>query len=1200
MSCSDKDIIAPGTTIADFRIESLVGRGAMAAVYRALQVNLERPVALKVLPHEFATDKEFVERFFNEARAAAALSHPNIVQAYDAGITDDNICYFAMEFVEGENLLDKVERDGPLPCVMALQVMLDMARALAYGWHAQRLNHGDLKPANIMINQRGETKLADFGLAKLGDLEFDGDGIMLTPLYAAPELIQWRQEKNDCRADIYSFGATLYHLLTGDPPFPGDDPEDVMDQQVYSPLTPVIERSPQTSKAVSALVDRLLAKAPDQRPQSWDEVIQRLDALLRKSIRGSGLAVAAPAANAQEAPKIFIKSRAANSADETAPKKNNKSGGIFVAVFIALLLAANLLGLVLYWLFTGRDDDPPEPPLPPESTTTIEHPDPPATGGLTEAIPLLFDDGEPDPLEPLPPVADHDRPDELPQAPAEPEPPRPGEAGPDPPPTDQTIAAGSTADDQAIEPGRRQLIGDRYTELIYDLSRFSHLPGRDLQRLRENLEQWLQMYPEPTPEREKASFLLESVLPAVPDLIPAIVAHRHHFQGMTLPGFESRRIRTLDHDGVLLALQIDGSPGHIAHRIAWSELSHPAYYLAFVRRILAEHEMALEEKVPYLAFLTLAGSESAIRAAMEHFPPSQEARTWRRLLHDIQHAEINWRALQTWRQAESAYREGAWTTAHRRLRELRDEPNFVLTRYRQEIEAMEQETVRLVPARQAADLVDAALAAMSENPADSLLALAVAEARYGKLDYSERHTVARIRERALQHLTEERRRSDQEILSFWHLPPFVAPSGFDSEPYAWALTRHRQFVEDGQAPQIFNSLQNAYAGLAWLEAGFDSQARSRLEWLDPAEVRNLPRHHLAAFIFARQVLAWRHLARPPNNQSAVRRLVELAEDIPERRQKAIVFSLALQSAILSGHIDLEPELWPQPRDLWTEGARRELKPYILLNLGWLAETGRERRLRVLADELSANRELLADAGFLDREWLAIKTLVDHLLEGKETPEDFPADSLEALPAAAFRLFYLALTESATAESLETAQHNRLATLASASNGPLAALTWLDWLSWRLAQKIRSGRFEAATSLLDHALHLKRPELDCHYPELLLLKAGVELLDGRPTAARDTLEHLQWTTVASPTQSRLATYTPGSPTEPLTVPQNGLEDNDFWPIWLDLAAQAARPNWAAARDLAESLRRIAHYRRHRRLAAALFEYASAAESSLADQ
>ncbi len=357
MTNNDKYLLPEGTVISEFRLESLIGRGAMAAVYRALQINLDRTVAVKILPAEFANDKDFVERFFNEARAAAALSHSNIVQAYDAGITDNNICYFAMEFVNGENLQDKIDREGPMSTKTALHILLDMAKALAYGWQTQRLKHGDLKPANIMLNERGEAKLADFGLAKIGEGGFEGDGIMLTPLYAAPEMIIGENIKDGCQSDIYSFGATFYHLLTGTPPFPGEDPEAVMDKQVYSHLTPVIECNQKVPLPVSEAVDRLLEKNPERRPQTWEEVINSANKLLRSQIRGLALS-ANQSPSAQSTVLHEIKARTSTSTknrdeQEVQPKKTKTKK---TRLLIILLLAAIVLGAWLVWSYQEEND----------------------------------------------------------------------------------------------------------------------------------------------------------------------------------------------------------------------------------------------------------------------------------------------------------------------------------------------------------------------------------------------------------------------------------------------------------------------------------------------------------------------------------------------------------------------------------------------------------------------------------------------------------------------------------------------------------------------------------------------------------------------------------------------------------------------------------------------------------------------------
>ena len=147
--------IAPGTVLTGnykYQIISEIGRGAMAVVYLAKQIDLERPVAIKVLSAELAANTSFVLRFFNEVRTAAALSHPNIIQAYDAGIANEDIYYFAMEYVKGETLLQRLLREGRLEVVTALKYATEIARALNYGWQSQRLTHVDIKPENIMVN----------------------------------------------------------------------------------------------------------------------------------------------------------------------------------------------------------------------------------------------------------------------------------------------------------------------------------------------------------------------------------------------------------------------------------------------------------------------------------------------------------------------------------------------------------------------------------------------------------------------------------------------------------------------------------------------------------------------------------------------------------------------------------------------------------------------------------------------------------------------------------------------------------------------------------------------------------------------------------------------------------------------------------------------------------------------------------------
>ncbi len=271
--------LSAGTLINGFLLESKIGQGGMGVVYKAKQLNLERFVALKILSDELAKDADFVERFFREARAAASLSHPNIVQVYDAGSAEGGIYYFAMELIEGETLETKIFRDGVISPKDALNISLKIAQALEYAWDKQKLSHGDIKPENIMLNSSGGVKLADLGLAKTQheDKALKDGGIMATPLYAPPELIAGDTYRIDFKSDMYSFGATLYNMLAGTPPFNDPSTEVVLKKHLNERPKPLSEFNLELNPAITKIVDSLLMKNPEDRPSSWKEVIKSIE-----------------------------------------------------------------------------------------------------------------------------------------------------------------------------------------------------------------------------------------------------------------------------------------------------------------------------------------------------------------------------------------------------------------------------------------------------------------------------------------------------------------------------------------------------------------------------------------------------------------------------------------------------------------------------------------------------------------------------------------------------------------------------------------------------------------------------------------------------------------------------------------------------------------------------------------------------------
>ena len=273
--------IAPSTIIAGFKIIKEIGRGSNGVVYLAEQTSLDRQVALKILPDAKAEDPKFVKDFLKEARAVARLNHNNIIQVYDAGVTGNGIYFLAMELVSGKSIEDILLSKGALKPKNAVKIMLELAKALEYSWRKEQLFHGDIKPDNVMIRKDGQTKLADFGLAKT-IFDEKSEQIMATPMYAPPEVIRAEHKKINFKSDMYSFGVTFYEMLYGAPPFNEGDCQKVMSMHLRKRHTPLLELIPELDRPLSDLIDKLLKKDPRQRPASWADIVKILEAIQAK------------------------------------------------------------------------------------------------------------------------------------------------------------------------------------------------------------------------------------------------------------------------------------------------------------------------------------------------------------------------------------------------------------------------------------------------------------------------------------------------------------------------------------------------------------------------------------------------------------------------------------------------------------------------------------------------------------------------------------------------------------------------------------------------------------------------------------------------------------------------------------------------------------------------------------------------------
>lgn len=275
-----KEQKAAAHRIPGYKILGKLGSGAMAIVYQAKQLSLNRMVAIKVLPKRFSENPEYVERFYKEGQAAAKLNHTNIVQAYDVGQAG-GYSYFVMEYVEGKTLYDDLSAGKVYSEKEAVDIIIQVAHALAHA-HTRGLIHRDVKPKNIMTTTNGKVKLADMGLAReTADIEAaqsEAGKAYGTPYYIAPEQIRGEVDI-DGRADIYGLGATFYHMVTGRVPFMADDPSDVMRKHLRDPLVPPDHINTSLSAGVSEVIEIMMAKKKRNRYKDVEELLADLEAI---------------------------------------------------------------------------------------------------------------------------------------------------------------------------------------------------------------------------------------------------------------------------------------------------------------------------------------------------------------------------------------------------------------------------------------------------------------------------------------------------------------------------------------------------------------------------------------------------------------------------------------------------------------------------------------------------------------------------------------------------------------------------------------------------------------------------------------------------------------------------------------------------------------------------------------------------------
>jgi serine/threonine-protein kinase len=263
-----------------YEIISILGKGAMGVVYKARQISLDRTVAVKVLPRHLAQNEEFLERFYREAKAVAKLRHENIISGIDVAEAG-GLHYFVMEHVDGITLYQKMHLEGGIGIPQAASVMAQIARALEYA-HSSGIIHRDVKPDNIMLSSEGVAKLCDLGLAK--DLTIEGiaatgkaEG---TPFYISPEQVLGGADV-DHRTDIYSLGATFYHVLSGRPPFTGANVQEIMRKHLDERPAPLREIRPEIPEGYALIIEKMMAREMESRYESMEEALEDIDRVER-------------------------------------------------------------------------------------------------------------------------------------------------------------------------------------------------------------------------------------------------------------------------------------------------------------------------------------------------------------------------------------------------------------------------------------------------------------------------------------------------------------------------------------------------------------------------------------------------------------------------------------------------------------------------------------------------------------------------------------------------------------------------------------------------------------------------------------------------------------------------------------------------------------------------------------------------------
>jgi serine/threonine protein kinase len=1187
--------IVPGFEIAGYRIEHELGRGAMAVVYRAIQLNLERPVALKVLSPELAENSEFVGRFFNEARAAAALSHANIIQAYDAGLAEGNIHYFAMEFVEGETVQTRITREGPIPVRTTLRMAIDIADALNYGWQRQKLTHGDIKPDNIMVNTDGETKLADFGLAKVEGHDFAGSDVMLTPLYASPEAIRGELVKGDCRGDIYSFGATLYHMMAGRPPFPGHETEVVLEKHLNDELTPLSSLVEGLPQGVSDFIGQMLEKDASKRPQCWKDVLKELHVLAKG---GHG------------PPPKKLKVHRESMRQVAAHPPRPKTGP---SVLVPLLVVGALLAIggAVYVTFlrpsaNGMEKPPENQQDQPGLVEAAAQTDPAAgaddapgeaaTGEPTEQEKaqeqvqqlwrdlqdkLKTFDGDPakcvSALETF--EAEHreaylppefaDRLKEYREAanaaPDEAE--EPDEPALEPtentkPPPELATTAPEAPRPRDLPQSQENQRKDAYTLLCGNLRSLRYRPGMSLEPLAQQTTAWLKAFPEDSDEKLIVELIAEDVLTGLNECVPRLLANKAALIGkpiprlkgneLGIPGLKGKELSVQDLSATQLELLEATKHGPLRHPVPWEDIRDPLPLLGLCFHAFGGKDATLREREPFLAMALISRDDGWWRAAIANLPVSPRLRYWERLREDFMKVPEEYAALGSWVAARRAFLAGSEDTrAYQLARDLRGSHTDVAQRHRPEIEYIEEVAGQSVPEVQAGKLVREAQEKLPAAPFAALQMLNTVQARFGRVSFPEGRQLNDIRFKALEAI--ERPQRLQRMIDKTPQLAFCAQlTGNWGTPPHTAIIAYQDVSQRGDLTDPQKAMLPYAQLIALVELGDWDAARKRLPHCPPTGVPAGMPEFAACAAFASGLAGERfpESALPVDAMATIR---QITTNGGMRAPSRVQLATLLCDYALSTHRCDEPEESLVLARLVEPVARPAMKgPFALASLAVHLEAGRAQQAESVLRELGTVEAARAAHRLTPANGELLLSLANFVANGAP----IPAKQLE-LPYPNYEHF-LRLTVSALCTRPEAASEAVEALVKdlpphASGLGPVGGSALYDLTLLRAAIALQAGDLDRARAATDWGLAQTCTATFRYYPRLLFVKAGLARVAGDATDQETARLQVEGASVANESERALAQLLdPKAPRKQLmrALPKMPGRNIRFWYEWLE--------------------------------------------------